>query len=562
LVEAAALLLVAVGCTWLVSRRSRQWRFERGYRAAVTNAFPARYYLLETGGRICGAESTDPSPFGLPASLTCGRRFRDLLLPQTAEEFDCLLNWPTELGARPRLEFVTPSDDEKGRTFDVRVADVINGNWLVIVRDITERKQAEQEQRDYAVALESLNRTLEEFYTAAEAATRAKSEFLANMSHEIRTPMTAILGYTDVLLADDEDAEESPERLEALRTIKRNGEFLLEIINDILDVSKIESGRLEMEQVKFSPQQLIADVLTLMQVRADAKKLALAVHYQTPIPATIVSDPTRLRQILINLVGNAIKFTESGTVQLVVSLVGSDRCSLLQFDVIDSGIGIQPEQIEKLFQPFCQADATTTRKYGGTGLGLTISKRLAELLGGNITVTSQSGQGSTFTVTIGTGSIAGIPLVRDPVEATSAMATTATASASTKLACRVLLAEDGPDNQRLISHVLRKAGAEVTIVDNGARAVSAILQPEAGSTPFDVVLMDMQMPVLDGYGATERLREAGCEIPVIALTAHAMSGDREKCMSAGCNDYATKPIDRAALLETVAHWAQCTTKAR
>jgi signal transduction histidine kinase/ActR/RegA family two-component response regulator len=562
LIEGAALLLAAVGCTWLVCRRSRQWRFERGYRAAVTNAFPARYYLLETGGRICGTESTDPSPFGLPASLTCGRRFRDLLPAQAAEEFDCLLNWPSEIGARPRLEFITPTDDEKGRTYDVRVADVINGNWLVIVRDITEKKQVEQEQRDYAVALESLNRTLEEFYTAAETATRAKSEFLANMSHEIRTPMTAILGYTDMLLADDDGIPESPERLEAMRTIKRNGEFLLEIINDILDVSKIESGKLEVEQVKFSPHQVISDVLTLMQMRADAKKLGLQVRYQTWIPAMITSDPTRLRQILINLVGNAIKFTESGTVQLVVSLTGTEYFPQLQFEVIDSGIGIQPDQIDKLFRPFSQADASTTRKYGGTGLGLTISKRLAEFLGGTITVTSKCGEGSTFTATIGTGSIAGVALIRDPSEASPAAATTASAGARIKLTCRVLLAEDGPDNQRLISHVLRKAGADVTIVENGARAVAAILEPDPGAAPFDVVLMDMQMPVLDGYGATAQLRDADCQLPIIALTAHAMSGDREKCLSAGCNDYATKPIDRGALLETVARWARCTASSR
>ena len=394
---------------------------------------------------------------------------------------------------------------------------------------------------------------------AAEAANRAKSEFLANMSHEIRTPMTAILGFADVLLGRVEE----PDDVEAVATIKRNGEHLLEIINDILDLSKIEAGKLEVEQVACSPVELVADVASLMRVRAEAKNIALKTDYVGSIPQSIRTDPTRLRQILVNLLGNAIKFTEVGQVRLVTRLLaGDDVPPRMQFEVIDTGVGMTEEQLARLFQPFTQGDSSTTRKFGGTGLGLTISKRLAVILGGSIAVSSTSGKGSTFSVTVATGPLDGVPMLDRPTEAAlaSRQSVRAAVQSRAKLDCRILLAEDGPDNQRLISFILEKNGAEVVIAENGRVAVEQALAHLPGrgqrydgeQEPFDVILMDMQMPLTDGYEATRQLRGAGYKGPIIALTAHAMKDDRRKCLEAGCDDYLAKPIDREELLALVA----------
>ncbi len=420
---------------------------------------------------------------------------------------------------------------------------------------------SEVELRGHAEALENANRALEEFSQTSQAATKAKSEFLANMSHEIRTPMTAILGYTDILLGN----LQGDENREAAEIIKRNGEYLLDVINDILDLSKIEAGRMHVELIACSPVQLADDVLALMRVRAESKGLPLCVEFQGPIPQTIQTDPTRLRQILINLVGNAIKFTEIGEVRLRVRLdAAAEGGPRLMFDVLDTGIGMTPQQMQKLFQPFTQADSSTTRRYGGTGLGLTISRRLAKMLGGDITATSTPRRGSGFRVSVATGSLAAVPLIRPGQSATKPMTLAEAAAAKIDLNCRVLLAEDGPDNQRLIAFVLRKAGADVTVVENGQKAMEYALATYPGwgrrqgdpAEPFEVVLMDMQMPIMDGYEATRRLRDAGYDRPVIALTAHAMEHDRTKCLDAGCDDYVAKPIDRRKLIELVHRYAR------
>ncbi len=433
-----------------------------------------------------------------------------------------------------------------------------SGNIALVVEqlhDITKEKHAEQELKGTVEALASANRTLEEFYRVAESATRAKSEFLANMSHEIRTPLTAILGFTDILIRDPRLEQGPTDWIDALRTIHRNGEHLLQLINDILDLSKIEAGRLEVERIACSPPQLLADVISLMRVRAAAKNLQLNLQFAGKIPETIQSDPLRLRQILINLIGNAVKFTEKGEVRVVARLVqDADRPSLLQIDVIDTGIGLTDEQISRLFQPFSQGDSSTTRKYGGSGLGLTISKRLAEMLGGDITCRSSPGNGSTFTLTVATGDISGVALLESPEEgvAASRKQREGLAVPLVRLQGRILLAEDGPDNRRLISFILERAGAEVTLVENGQAAFDTALAARDRGEPFDLILMDMQMPVMDGYTATARLRDAGYAGPIVALTAHAMEGDDVQCRQAGCDDYLTKPIDRAKFLATIA----------
>ncbi|MBN1910007.1 MAG: response regulator [Pirellulales bacterium] len=389
----------------------------------------------------------------------------------------------------------------------------------------------------------------------ANAATRAKSEFLANMSHEIRAPMTAILGFSDVLL----DNLQLEENIWAVNTIKRNGDYLLTLINDILDLSKIEAGKLQVERICCKPVRIVADVVSLMQVRADSKGLPLEVEFVGAIPQRIKSDPTRLRQILINMVGNAIKFTETGSVRIVTQMVESpEGMPCLRFDVIDTGIGMTPEQTSHLFQPFSQGDSSTTRRFGGTGLGLAISKRLAAMLGGNIAVRSELGQGSTFSLAVETGPVDDVPMLDNPAEEfarrdeTPLPCAEAAHESGPELACRVLLAEDGPDNQRLICYMLKKAGAEVAVAENGQIACEMALAAKHEGEPFDVILMDIQMPVMDGYDATRHLRRNGYTGSIVALTANAMAGDDVKCREAGCDDYLSKPIVRDRFLCTLA----------
>jgi signal transduction histidine kinase/CheY-like chemotaxis protein/HPt (histidine-containing phosphotransfer) domain-containing protein len=395
--------------------------------------------------------------------------------------------------------------------------------------------------------LELANETIGKAKEAAEAASVAKSQFLANMSHEIRTPLTAILGFAENLL---DSAMTDQERRASVKTILRNGEHLLEIINGILDLSKIEAGKLEVELLRVSPVQLAADVVSIMRVRADAKRLPLLLKFEGVVPETILSDPTRLRQILLNLIGNAIKFTNAGRVELAVALADGDSGRpQMRFKITDTGIGMTPDQCAKLFQSFTQADGSTTRRFGGTGLGLAISRPLARMLGGDVTVTSVPGLGSMFTVVVDTGPLDSIRLLENPSEALGAEPEFAvTDLSSVRLPARILLAEDSPDNQVLISTFLRKVGAEVEVAENGREAVALALSAEQSAAPFDLVLMDMQMPELDGYGAARQLRAEGFAGPIIALTANAMGGDQQRCLEAGCSDYASKPIDRLRLV--------------
>lgn len=389
----------------------------------------------------------------------------------------------------------------------------------------------------------------------AEAASRAKSEFLANMSHEIRTPMTAVLGYTDVLM---EESWGRPGSIKLIEVIKRNGNYLLDLINDILDLSKIESGSLNIEKIPFSLIEKLQEVQSLMQVRAELQEISFKLTFAGKIPKQIQSDPTRLKQILINLIGNAIKFTpDGGQVSVETSCLnpGSPE-PLLQFKIIDTGIGMNAEQVAGLYQPFVQADSSTTRKFGGTGLGLAISKRLAKMLGGDLTCQSTPDVGTTFTLQIQIGESESLEYYNDPQNALVAAAhkpapVIAKPVQAANRSCSVLLAEDGEDNQRLISMLLRKEGAAVKLAENGEIAVRYAMHALEQGQPFDVILMDMSMPVLDGYGATQKLREQGYKLPIIALTAHAMNGDREKCIAAGCTDYATKPVNREKLREII-----------
>ncbi|MGE3171946.1 MAG: ATP-binding protein [Planctomycetota bacterium] len=506
--------------------------------------------------------------FGYPAGAIIGHNVARLMPEVHARRHDGYISRYLETGVAkvlgfPREEIGLRAD---GSTFPISlyIARVDDGSeqprFCGIVRDITEQQQVEREVLLHAMQIEQTNVQLaqakfeaEDARAQAETANRSKSEFLANMSHEIRTPMTAILGFTENLLSERLDAAE---RQQSLETIRRNGEHLMALINDILDLSKIEAGRLDVERMRFSPAALVADVASSMRVRADGKGLGLRIEFDGPIPATVESDPTRLRQILINLCGNAIKFTEEGGVTIRVGTETTAHGTLLAFAIADTGIGLSADQVKRLFRPFEQADSSTTRRFGGTGLGLNISKRLVERLGGTIEVESRPGAGSTFHFTIDPGLLHSVPMLTDVQEALQTRLTTSAAlptkAPMARLHGRILLAEDGPDNQRLIRFLLEKAGAEVAVVGDGRAAVEQVLDAESAGRPFDLVLMDMQMPVQDGYEATGELRQRGYDRPIVALTANAMAGDRERCLRAGCTEFAPKPVDRRALLALLA----------
>ncbi len=392
---------------------------------------------------------------------------------------------------------------------------------------------------------------LRETKRQAIEANQAKSRFLANMSHEIRTPLTAILGYADLLR---ESALDPSARDNYLAVVRRNGEHLLSLINDILDLSRIEAGRLSLNMQQCNVVSILADVASMMRPRASQRGNTFLVEYSGEMPETIHTDGARIRQVIVNLVGNALKFTEKGSVRMAASFLPEWRPdqSALRVDVIDTGIGIREDVLPQLFQPFFQGGETITHKFGGTGLGLAISRHIAESLGGELTVKSTLGQGSTFTLTTPTGDIQGVHMLHNSAEAIREVVEKTRLATPLELAgVRVLLAEDGPDNQELIRLLLSSAGAEVEIAENGRIAVG-----KAKAQSFDVILMDMNMPEMDGYAATRILRDSGLHGPILALTANAMSSDRELSLDAGCNDHLTKPIDRAQLIETVAKYAR------
>lgn len=540
----------------------------------ICAGLPIGVFKLNEQGEVTYANEQWQKILGIGPEDSPLETWTSVILPESVDEFRRKIRESLQ-----HLESLTSvvriySTDTHPRWIQLRLNPVVADvgiRFVGTVEDVSDQVQSQEELRRYAEDLnfanemkvrssEHLEQLVEELATAkalAEQSTRSKSEFLANMSHEIRTPMTAILGYTDLLI---EDHGLPGDALDALRIVQRNGRYLLEIINDILDLSKIEAGKLPLEHIRFSPVQIVEEILSLMQVRAEPKGLPLQVEYGSSLPETLVSDPTRIRQILINLFSNSIKFTSRGSVKVITSFFPAENSepSRLQFNVVDTGVGMSPEIVSKLFQPFTQADSSTTRKYGGTGLGLTITKRLANMLGGDIRVHSEPGSGSDFQVTIAVECPADVRLI-DPRKHLStkekdterSLPESQAAVASAIAGCRILLAEDGLDNQRLIRFLLEKSGADVEVVENGELATEAALSAMARSQPFDVILMDMQMPILDGYQATARLREQGYALPIIALTAHAMSGDREKCLTAGCSEFATKPIDRKRLIGVI-----------
>jgi PAS domain S-box-containing protein len=415
---------------------------------------------------------------------------------------------------------------------------------VLVTRDITERKRLERELRQ---ACERMTEALEAEQIAklaAEEANRAKSAFLATMSHEIRTPLNGLIGFTGLLL----DSPLSEEQRRFAELVRQSGEALLHLMNDFLDFSKIEAGHLELEPVAFDPQLEVEQALNLVQLAAERKGLAL--HYRVQAPKRLRGDAGRLRQILLNLLGNAVKFTPQGEVTLRCEALEQDGdIAWLQFAVSDTGIGIDAATQARLFQPFIQADVSTTRRFGGTGLGLAICRRLAEAMGGSIDLVSEVGRGSTFTVRLPFERLAdSVPAATGTVTATSAE------PGGAHFAGRVLVAEDNPVSQLMAAEMLKRLGCRADVVGNGEEAVRALQR-----LPYDLVLMDCEMPVLNGLEATRAIRAqeaAATRVPVIAMTASALKGDREKCLAAGMDDFLPKPVRLEDLRKKLGEWLQ------
>ena len=493
----------------------------------------SRYYagILTLDGILTDANRTATVGCGYERLLEIGKPFdktswwRDLPEAQDrvrhgvqvaaeGQEFSEDLNFRIADGSVRITEFaLSPVKDDDGKVIYL----------LASGQDITEQVAFEEE--------------LKHTRQLADAANQAKSDFLANMSHEIRSPMTAILGFAELLQVDNEAEKQKVE------TIRRNGQFLLDLINDILDLSKIEAGKIELDPVTFSPAKLLEDVSSLMSVRAIDSGLELSVNYLGELPTSLRSDSIRLRQVLINLTGNAIKFTDSGSVELRMSY--DDEKSELRYTVSDTGIGMTPEQQEKLFRPFSQADSSILREYGGSGLGLAISQRLAELLSGRIEVDSEIGQGSSFTLVIPCEMNTSQPPEDDQGEPESAPLN------SGQLNIRVLIVDDRRDIRFLSQHFVKQLGGEVITAENGIEAVEAVETEQSAGRTIDVVLMDVQMPKMDGFTAVRKLRSQGFAQPIIALTANAMDSDRDACFEAGYTDYLSKPIDAKKLTDAL-----------
>ncbi len=545
-VRLAAFLFAAGAITFYfyLKRMLRQLDPSRAVPARVRAAYDTLaegLLVIDGRGRIVLANRATGALLGIAESALIGHSpsefpwtgRRDEPLPREA------LPWEAALATRQmQRDAGLQVCSRSGQRFSLRAncSPLLDGRGDVQAVVVSFQDVTELEQR--GVALQAAKEQ-------AESASRAKSQFLANMSHEIRTPMNAILGFTDVLRRGG--LRNPNEAARQLGIIHSSGTHLLNLINDILDLSKVEAGRLEVERLPVAPHQIAHEVVQTLAVRAEEKGLKLALELPQPMPATVPGDAARLRQILTNLVGNALKFTERGAVRVLLRFDRGHSPPRYCLDVIDTGIGIAPDKIEAVFEPFVQAETSTMRRYGGTGLGLTISRRFARAMGGDITVRSVPGTGATFTVWL-PAAAADVPMLSPDELRVAASALLPAEDTGWRFhGAHVLVVDDGPENRELARVVLEDAGLRVSEAENGQAAIDRIA---AGG--IDLVLMDMQMPVLDGLTATRRLRAQGCSLPILALTANAMKGFEQDAEEAGFNGVLTKPIDIDRLLAELA----------
>lgn len=408
---------------------------------------------------------------------------------------------------------------------------------LTLIRSVQVALRARSRQYQVRELLEALQKSKDD----ADRANMAKTEFLANMSHEIRTPIGAIMGFID-LIRNQKNSEKEAARY--MEIIERNSNQLLSLIDDILDLSKVESGKMTIEKIEISTNDIFAEIASMMSLRAQKKGLAFITHVTGKIPDRIITDSMRLKQILTNVIGNAIKFTSHGSVEFSIAF----KDDAFEFLVKDTGLGISIQQAEKLFKPFSQADSSTTRKFGGTGLGLVLSRRLSQALGGDLNLrSSELDKGSVFEIKIKPELLQNFKWIGKENLSFEISSKKENNSAAILEGLRVLLVEDSPDNQVLIETYLRKTGAQITIRSNGQEGVATAL----GEFNHDVVLMDVQMPLMDGHEAVKILRQKNYTKPIIALTAHAMQEEKLRCFASGFSDYLTKPIQRDVLVQTL-----------
>ncbi|QDT28267.1 Autoinducer 2 sensor kinase/phosphatase LuxQ [Gimesia panareensis] len=520
---------------------------------------------VDESGDILAATKSICDLFGWKREDATGQNIRHLISESSLEQFDHYIVECLGAETGPSQNMMGKRKDGSCFPIELTLREVDDPqdqiHFIGVFKDISEQRKSQNKLDEYVERLKQSRREmkrkdfqLKSAMSIVERANQAKSEFLANMSHEIRTPMTAILGYTDIL-------KENPgnhENLELIEIIQNNGSHLLQVINDILDLSKIEMGDFEVRKVRCSPIRILQEVIDEYQPRASQKGLSLQAHYQESLPETIQTDPGRLKQVLANLVSNAVKFTSEGRIELEVRMCSQSRQDrILQFSVADTGIGIPAEKLKHIFEPFTQADSSTSRNYGGTGLGLTLSHKLVQLLGGNLRVQSALNRGSVFSVTLNVGSEVDLQAGQELGFRFNSENADSGLSAEENLQLRrenqgtILLVDDTPEIRRLFTYLLNKMGLEVKTASNGKEAVEQVNAAVEQNKAFDLILMDMQMPVMSGYEAVQLLREQEIQIPVIAITAHALVSDREKCLTAGCTDYLSKPVKFDVLFEMV-----------
>jgi len=553
--DAAGLPTAMLGTIQDISDRKRAEEMVRAseekYRTYINNS-PAGVFVADSTGRYVEVNASACHLLGYSEEELTQMAISDVVAPEDLQSAMTGFHEAIQTGAAVSGEFCFVRKDGSRFFMSVHAVRVQKDRVIGFCEDITKRVDTARSLKQYSASLQQTNQRLEEACDKADAANRAKSEFLANMSHELRTPMTAVLGFSDVLLMSPELPPS--EQREFLEVIQKNGKALLRLLDEILDLSRIEADRLPLEKTDYPVRQITDDVMSAVQLQAEQKGLSLDVDYQFPLPETICTDPARLRQVLVNLVGNAVKFTEQGGVRIALRCAReADGAGRIQFAVSDTGIGIPADKIKELFHPFMQVDASSTRRYGGTGMGLAISRHLANALGGDIEVTSQLGKGSTFTLTIDAGPLKGVPMLQSPHAAPSAEEPLP-GTQELILHGRVLFVEDVPEVRSLMGFLLKKTNLEVEMAEDGRMACEMVEKSKAVGRPYDLIFMDIQMPEMDGYDATRWLRQHGWQGPIVALTAYAMVGDRNKCFAAGFDDYISKPITPQGLREMLTRY--------